>query len=25
VSAGGMVFVQSDGGTVYAFRRRPRG
>jgi len=25
VSAGGMVFVQSDGGTVYAFRSRPRG
>jgi outer membrane protein assembly factor BamB len=25
VSASGMVFVQSDGGTVYAFRSRPRG
>jgi outer membrane protein assembly factor BamB len=24
VSANGMVFVQSDGGTVYAFRSRPR-
>ena len=25
VAANGMVFVQSDGGTVYAFRSRPRG
>jgi outer membrane protein assembly factor BamB len=25
VAANGMVFVQGDGGTVYAFRSRPRG
>jgi outer membrane protein assembly factor BamB len=25
VAANGMVFLQSDGGTVYAFRSRPRG
>jgi len=25
ISANGMVFVQSDGGTVYAFRSSPRG